>query len=117
MPPSWQLTNHFFTRSQKPHTKKHSSVLVWIVEVEARCSNCHHAGIDNCELACCDHADVNPTSKQALCAELDEARLLRNAAQSRHHGAIATSALLVHLGQETISWLGDGCSCDACNNT
>jgi len=68
-------------------------VLVWIVEVEARGSHRHHASIDEGKLACSDETHVEPTSKEALCAELDETCLGSNSA---HHlvGWVAEVELL-----------------------
>merc|ERR1712046_232495 len=40
------------------------SMLVWVVEVEARSSDGHHAGINDGKLSCCNGSDVDPSSER-----------------------------------------------------
>mmetsp|Transcript_88572 Transcript_88572/g.271124 ORF Transcript_88572/g.271124 Transcript_88572/m.271124 type:complete len:342 (+) Transcript_88572:142-1167(+) len=92
-------------------------MLVGVVEVEARSAHRHHACVHHCELPRRDEANVNPSRKKTLRAQLDEAGLSGDAAQTHHHRTLASSALLVHLGQQAVRRLRNrGCR-HSCNNT
>merc|ERR1711862_938250 len=69
-------------------TKARSVLLCWIMEVESRRANCHHASIHDSKLARCDEANMDPTGEETLCAQLDEARLCCDATQASEHRSL-----------------------------
>ena len=87
------------------------------VEVELLSTGDVHDDIEEQELARSEGTNHHATSAEADSAELHETNLGSNAAQAGGNGALATSAGLVHLGEQGVSRVRDDGSAHTSNHT
>jgi hypothetical protein len=77
------------------------------VEVELLSTSHLHDNVEQQELTGGQGTDHNATGSEADSAQLDEADLTGDSAESGHDGALATGTGLVHLGQQGVGRVGD----------
>ena len=90
---------------------------VRVVEVELARAERFHDGIEDTELTGGESTDHDATRGQTLGAELDNASLRGDAAETRHNGTGAPRAGFVHLRQQGIGGVGDDGGDDTSDDT
>lgn len=87
------------------------------VEVELLGADNSHDGVEDTELAGSESTNHEATGSKTSGAELDKANLASNVQEARSSRAGSTSALLVDLGEKSISRVGNDGGSDASNDT
>merc|ERR1711907_310801 len=109
--------NTFFLEAQGSHHALINRSVVRRVEVElARAERAHH-GVEDAELQRCEGSDHDAPGAQALRAELDDARLLRDVHHALRDGPVTASTGLVHLREQRIRGVRNDRGDDTGNRT
>jgi len=90
---------------------------LWGMEMELLCSDGAEDNVEDTELTSGEGTDHDATSWETLGAQVHVASLSGDVAETSHHGASASCACLVHLGEQGVCRVRDDGGGNSGNHT